>query len=314
MKKELAGIILFFLIVLTSVSLFSYHVDDPHVGHNFFSLPDNIHNSVGLFGAHLSGLFVFLFGMGAFWIPVVLGFISVWLLKERSKKVIWLTLLGGLLLMISSGGMAFLFKDNYQLWGTSVSSGGIIGISITSFLLKYANITGCIIILLFLMVVGFILSTGISVITLATFINEKTRELFKIMQDDFKEFSQFTQSKLDDWKKRREEARKQIDITPMVSEVEDTVSEKKKDLIKIPEIIEHPEPEPRKKKKKKADDGSDPVIVELEDELPEFKGDVEFNDIRETIEFKLPLISFLDEKKKVKRNINTDLLKEKARS
>jgi len=38
-----------------------------------------------------------------------------------------------------------------------------------------------------------------------------------------------------------------------------------------------------------------------------------FKDIREKIEFKLPLISFLDEKKKVKKNIDTELLREKAK-
>ncbi|MCK5165115.1 MAG: DNA translocase FtsK, partial [Desulfobacula sp.] len=41
--------------------------------------------------------------------------------------------------------------------------------------------------------------------------------------------------------------------------------------------------------------------------------DMEFIDIREKVEFNLPLISFLDEKKKVEKNIDTDLLKEKAK-
>ncbi len=315
MKKELAGIILFFLVVLTSVSLFSYHVDDPCVGNNFFTIPDNIHNGFGLFGAHLSGFFIFLFGLGAFWIPVILGLISVWLLKERSPKIIYLTLLGGVLLMISSGGMSFLFKDEYSLLGTSVSSGGIIGISITSFLLKYANITGCIIILLFFMTVGFILSTGVSVISLGQFIKKKTLDLSKVMKDDFEEFTTFSREKLNQWKLQREEARKQIDITPVPDIKSDEksmeLSDKRKNLIRIPEIIDIKESDPE------PDSTSpgfvEPVIVALEDDNKEFKADVEFDDIREEKEFKLPLISFLDEKKKVKRNIDTELLKEKSK-
>ncbi|MBT7260933.1 MAG: DNA translocase FtsK, partial [Desulfobacula sp.] len=94
MKKELYGILLFFSIVLTSVSLFSYHASDPCVANNFFNIPDNIHNAFGLLGAHLAGFFIFLFGMGAFWIPLILCLISVWLLKGRSVKIILLTLLG----------------------------------------------------------------------------------------------------------------------------------------------------------------------------------------------------------------------------
>ena len=132
MKKELYGILLFFLIVLTAVSLFSYHISDPCVGNDFFTIPDNIHNAFGLVGAHLSGFFIFLFGLGAFWIPVILGFISVWLLKGRSLKIIWLTLLGGLFLMICTGGMLFLFKDDYPVLGTSISSGGVIGLKVAA--------------------------------------------------------------------------------------------------------------------------------------------------------------------------------------
>lgn len=94
MKKELYGILLFFLIVLTAVSLFTYHASDPCVGNSFFSVPDHIHNSFGLLGAHFAGLFIYLFGLGAFWMPVIFGFVSVWLLKERAARIIWLTLLG----------------------------------------------------------------------------------------------------------------------------------------------------------------------------------------------------------------------------
>ncbi len=299
MKKELYGILLFFSIVLTSVSFFSYNVADPCVGNNFFIIPDNIHNAFGLLGAHFAGFFIFLFGLGAFWIPLVLGFCSVWLLKGRSVKIILLTLLGGLFLMICTGGLLFLFKDDYPLWGTTISSGGIIGNTFTSFLLKYANITGCIIVLLFFLITGFILATGISVISLGLFLRQKTIEFLTIMRDAFQEFINFFKEKYKNWKKKREQAKKEIDITPVFI--------KKDILIKIPEktlereFLQEPE------------DIFEPTIVELEEDDSEFKPDVEFSDIREKVEFNLPLISFLDEKKKVEKNIDTELLKEKSR-
>ena len=299
MKKELYGILFFFLIVLTSVSLFSYHVSDPCVGNQFFTIPDHIHNAFGLLGAHFAGFFIFLFGLGAFWIPVILGFISVWLLKGRAVKIIWLTQLGGLFLMICTGGMFFLFKDDYSVLGTTISSGGIIGIAFTSFLLKYANITGCIIILIFFMVIGLILATGISVITFGLFLNRKTSELVKTMREDFQEFIDFFKEKYGKWQEKRDQAKKLIDITP--------VPVKTDSIIKIPEKIfkieELQEPE----------EIFEPAIVELEEEDADYNPDMEFIDIREKVEFNLPLISFLDEKKKVERNIDTDLLKEKAK-
>lgn len=303
MKKELYGILLFFLVVLTAVSLFSYHISDPCVGNDFFTIPDNIHNAFGLLGSHLSGFFIFLFGLGAFWIPVILGFISVWLLKGRSLKIIWLTLLGGLFLMICTGGMLFLFKDDYPVLGTSISSGGVIGIAVTSFLLKYANITGCIIILTFFLIIGFILSTGISVISMGLFLRQKTMDLLEIMRDDFQEFIDFIKGQYSKWRERRERAKEkaneQIDITPVLVKADTII----KIPERIPQRVELPEPEVI----------FEPIIKELKKDDSDFKPDVEFMDIREKVEFNLPLISFLDEKQKVEKNIDTDLLKEKAK-
>ena len=299
MKKELYGILFFFLIVLTAVSLFSYHISDPCVGNDFFTIPDHIHNAFGLLGAHLAGSFIFLFGLGAFWIPVILGFISVWLLKGRSLKIIWLTLLGGLFLMICTGGMFFLFKDDYSVLSTIISSGGVVGIAFTSFLLKYTNITGCIIILTFFLIIGIILATGISVISLGLFLRQKTIELLKSMRENFQDFIDFCKETYKKWQEKREQAQKEIDITP--------VSFKGDTLIKIPENI------PEREALSDPEDIFEPVVVELEEDDSDFKPDVGFVDIREKVEFDLPLISFLNEQKKVERNIDTDLLKGKAK-
>ncbi|MCK5350291.1 MAG: DNA translocase FtsK 4TM domain-containing protein, partial [Desulfobacula sp.] len=252
-----------------------------------------------LLGAHLAGSFIFLFGLGAFWIPVILGFISVWLLKGRSLKIIWLTLLGGLFLMICTGGMFFLFKDDYSVLSTIISSGGVVGIAFTSFLLKYTNITGCIIILTFFLIVGIILATGISVISLGLFLKQKVIEFLKIMRENFQDVIHFFKEKYKKWQEKREQAQKEIDITP--------VSFKGETLIKIPEKI------PEREELPDPEDIFDPVIVELEEDGSDFKLDVGFADIREKVEFNLPLISFLNEQKKVERNIDTDLLKGKAK-
>ena len=107
MKKELTAIFLFFLIVLTAVSLYSYHAADPCVGNNALSLPDNVQNLFGLVGAHVAGFFVYLFGIGALWIPLILSLISVWYLKGKGRKIVWLTLIGGFMLTVSTGSIFF---------------------------------------------------------------------------------------------------------------------------------------------------------------------------------------------------------------
>ncbi len=312
MKKELYGILLFFLIVLTAVSLFTYNSADPCVGNSFFSIPDQIHNSFGLLGAHIAGLFIFLFGLGAFWVPVIFCFSGVWILKERTPRIIGMTLLGGLFLMIGTGGIFFLFKDAYPMLGTTISSGGVIGISFTSFLLKYANITGCIILLVFFLMIGFILATGVSLVTLGQFFQTRTAKLIFIMKADFEEGVVFIKERYVIWQERREERKKQIDITPVARD-EDA-------LIKLPEATLSEEMEASNKKpvndKKipvETNGSFEPHIVEPKEDDSDFVPNLDFGDIRENIEFNLPKISFLAEKKKVQRNIDTDLLKEKSR-
>lgn len=305
MKKELSGILLFFLILITAVSLFSYHAADPCVGHHFFKVPDHIHNAFGLVGAHIAGFFIFLFGLGAFWIPVVLGCVSVWLLKGRSVKIIGMTLVGGFFLMISTGGMFFLFKDTYAVLGTHVSSGGVMGIAVTSFLLKYANIAGCIIILVFFLMIGFILATGISVLSLGLFVHCRTMALLNTVRQDFQDGIDFVNQRYRIWQEKRQEKQQEIDITP-VAETQNT-------LIKLPEKMSEPDDLEKLDDFSESNDMFEPSIKALEMDDSEFNPDMEFLDIRETIQFSLPVISFLDEKKKVEQNIDTDLLKAKAK-
>jgi len=131
------------------------------------------------------------------------------------------------------------------------------------------------------------------------FLRQKIMDLLKIMREDFQEFIDFFKEQYSKWQEKREQAKKQIDITP--------VSVKEDAIIKLPEKIlqreELPEPE----------NIFEPIIKELEEDDSDFKPDVEFMDIREKVEFNLPLISFLDEKQKIEKNIDTDLLKEKAK-
>ena len=305
MKKELYGILLFFLIVFTTVSLLTYDSADPCTGNHFFTLPDQFHNAFGMFGAHLSGFFIYLFGLGAYWVPVILCCISIWGMKGRSGRILGLTVLGGLFLMISTGAIFYLFKNEYFVFGTTVTAGGVVGKVLTGFLLKYANIFGGIIILVFLFVVGTILATGISLVSAWRFIKKKSVEFYAVVLKDMQEGMDHINDLYAKWKKKREAQKKQIDITP-------DPAEEKEILIKLPEpeVVKAPEPiiaEPV------LPVFNEPSILEVELDDTEFIPDMGYTDVREKVTFKLPKISFLDEKKKVRKNIDAALLKEKSR-
>jgi S-DNA-T family DNA segregation ATPase FtsK/SpoIIIE len=162
MRREIIGILLFFLVILTLISLLSYSPTDPSI-HNARTT-SQIHNLFGLFGAHMSGLLIGLFGLGAFWIPILLLLISIHFFGNHPNRAIILTLVGGFFLIITTGSLLAIKQNHIVIFGSKFSSGGIIGIPLKSFLVKYSNATGGVIILSITWVIGLIMATGFSLI------------------------------------------------------------------------------------------------------------------------------------------------------
>ena len=177
MRKEIIGILLFFLVIFTLISLLSYSSSDPSI-HNA-KAAGNIHNLFGLIGAHWSGFLIGLFGIGSFWIPVLLLFASIHFFGNHPGRMVLLTVAGGVLLVITTGSLLSLKGNYFFIFGTKFSSGGIIGIPLKSFVVKYSNFTGGIIILALLWLMGFVLSTGFSILSFTKHLWSFTKRLWK---------------------------------------------------------------------------------------------------------------------------------------
>jgi len=162
MRREIIGILLFFIVILTLISLLSYSPTDPSI-HNA-KPAGQVHNLFGLFGAHLSGVLIGLFGLSAFWIPIILLLTSIHIFGNHPGKAIMLTIGGGILLIVTTGSLLAFKQNHFVLFGSKFSSGGIIGIPLKSFLVKYSNATGSAIILAIFWIIGLIMSTGFSLI------------------------------------------------------------------------------------------------------------------------------------------------------
>jgi S-DNA-T family DNA segregation ATPase FtsK/SpoIIIE len=165
MRREIAGILLFFLLILTLMSLLSFNPADPSFFH--VKTARGIHNMFGMLGAYLSGTLIGLFGIGAFWIPVLMLFLSIHFFGDRTYKDLAKIVAGGLLLLIATGSLTAVYRSTYEFFGTRFSAGGIIGSPLKSLLVKYSNTSGATVILLVPWVVGFILLTGFSFLTFA---------------------------------------------------------------------------------------------------------------------------------------------------
>ena len=162
MRKEIVGIFCFFLVIFTLISLLSFSPNDPSI--NNAKVTGSIHNLFGVVGAHVSGILIGLFGLGAFWIPLLLLLTSIHFFGDHPTQAKISTLIGGILLVITTGSLLATRQNAYVLFGSQFSAGGLVGIPLTSFLIKYTNFTGALIILILIWIIGFILATGFSLI------------------------------------------------------------------------------------------------------------------------------------------------------
>ena len=342
MKKELYGIFLFFLIILTTVSLFSYHAADPCVGNNPLSLPSHVHNLFGLVGAHVAGFFVYLFGIGSLWIPLILALLSFWALNGKGGRIIWLTLLGGFILIVSTGSIFYLFKEAYHFRSSMISAGGISGRFLAEGLLRYANLTGCVIVLFFFFLVGFTLATGISLKDLCLFLGSKAIWLYRTMAEDLAEGLAYIKTQMANAREQQKErrmarARRREEMEALKALPEETVSvpleqpqkrEKSRLMSGVPFLggkndkghndndhidTDRGGADIGDAEETDLDDILAPTIVEVVRDDTEYLADPVIRDIREEKTFTLPKLSFLDEKKKIRRQVDADLLQEKAR-
>jgi S-DNA-T family DNA segregation ATPase FtsK/SpoIIIE len=196
MRKEIIGILLFFLVIFTLISLVSYHQNDPSILHNT-GPSGSIHNIFGTMGAHLAGILIGLFGLGAFWIPVLLMLGSISLFGSRSSKLLLPMAGGGLLLLITTGSLLAFSQPRYELFGAEFSAGGIIGQPLQYFMVHYANKAGGFIILFLVWLIGFILTTGFSLIAFWG----RVRQTSSILGDRVKNFWV-------KWRERRQKIKK----------------------------------------------------------------------------------------------------------
>ena len=162
MRKEIYGIILFFLVIFTLISLLSYSPGDPSI--NNARPAGQIYNLFGVVGAHVSGMLIGLFGLGAFWIPLLLLLASIHFFGDHPSRAMIATLIGGVILVVITGSLLSVKQNQFILFGNKFSAGGLVGISFKAFLVKYTNTAGSVIILVLLWIIGFILATGFSLI------------------------------------------------------------------------------------------------------------------------------------------------------
>ncbi len=222
MRKEILGVILLFTLVFTAVSLLSYDPSDPSI--NYVRASGEVRNLFGLAGAHVAGFLVAVFGLGAFWVPIVLLVITLHVLKAYSRLTILVALAGGLLLMVATGGLLSMHQTDYSIFGKRFSSGGTLGIPLARMVQDWVNTTGGLIFLLTIWIIAFIMTTRLSLLALLKWLTSVCRGILSR-----------TKAAWMIWKERRHKAKRR-------AQTGQKLSQKKRPPVKIVEGS----PKPRK--------------------------------------------------------------------
>ncbi|GAA4903890.1 DNA translocase FtsK [Ferrimonas pelagia] len=165
------GLILTTLAALfTLFSLATYHPADP--GWSTVAWDGDVRNAMGLVGAWIADVLLFVFGITAFVIPFVvaivgwLAFHQAYQLTEIDYFSVGLRLIGFLLTVLSFATLASLNADDIHYF----SAGGVLGDVIASAMLPVFNLIGTTLILLCFIAAGFTLMTGLSWLTIAEWV------------------------------------------------------------------------------------------------------------------------------------------------
>ncbi|MEZ4526619.1 MAG: DNA translocase FtsK 4TM domain-containing protein [Desulfobacterales bacterium] len=159
MRREFITILKLFLLIFVLFSLLSHHPADLE---NLAWTDAKVHNLFGVLGACFSGAVTALFGLGSFWLPMMMILANFQITRNYPRQEIIHSALGGLMLMTASGSFLALWGDSCELFGSRFSSGGMIGIFLNSLIVGgFSRIGGTILLSLFLLI-AFSVTTGIS--------------------------------------------------------------------------------------------------------------------------------------------------------
>ena len=162
---EIVGILLVSAGVFIFLSLLSYSPIDP----SFFSYTSprvkEVHNWMGIVGSYVSSLLFQGFGFPSFLISFLLivfafCFIFRWELKYLSVKVA-----GWVLILLTTSSLFGLWAKPIGFYNRDLLFGGFLGEICSRNLIRYFNLPGATILLLMILILSFVLGTGISFIS-----------------------------------------------------------------------------------------------------------------------------------------------------
>jgi S-DNA-T family DNA segregation ATPase FtsK/SpoIIIE len=231
LKHEIIGILLIAVGVFLFLSLVSYHPMDP----SFFSYTSSkvkeIHNWMGIVGAYLSGLLFQGFGFPSFLISFVLVVFAFSFIFRWEWKYLSLKLAGWTVILITISSFFGLWLSPIRIYSQDLLMGGFIGEIFSRYLVRYFNRPGATILLSAILILSFVLGTGVSFISLVKYLGKGVQKLIEKI-GTLKMVRKESAEREKKLVKRKQERKEAKEVTPTVVVEKPSPPPKKEEVVK----------------------------------------------------------------------------------
>ena len=236
LKHEIVGIVLVSAGIFIFLSLVSYSPVDP----SFFSYTSpkvtGIHNWMGVVGSYVSSLLLQGFGFPCFLVPFLvivfsLSFIFRWELKYLSVK-----LAGWVVILLTTSSLFGLWAKPLGFYSRDLLFGGFLGEIFSRNLVRYFNLPGATILFVVILILAFVLGTGISFISVVRRLGSGVSRLAERV-GTVKMVRKERAERAKKWVKQKQEKGEAKETIPPVV-IEKTPPPKKRDEIREQEAFE----------------------------------------------------------------------------
>jgi DNA segregation ATPase FtsK/SpoIIIE, S-DNA-T family len=231
LKHEIIGILLIAVGVFLFLSLVSYHPMDP----SFFSYTSSkvkeIHNWMGIVGAYLSGLLFQGFGFPSFLISFVLVVFAFSFIFRWEWKYLSLKLAGWAVILITISSFFGLWLSPIRIYSQDLLMGGFIGEIFSRYLVRYFNRPGATVLLSVILILSFVLGTGVSFISLVKYLGKGVQKLIEKI-GTLKMVRKESAEREKKLVKRKQERKEAKEVTPTVVVEKPSPPPKKEEVVK----------------------------------------------------------------------------------
>jgi len=166
LKREIIGLLLIAIALFLFLSLISYNPADPSLFSFSSQKVKAISNWMGIVGAYISGLLFQGFGFPSFLISFVLGLYAFSFILNWEWKYPLVKFGGWAIILFAFSSLFSLWMKPLKVYAQDLLVGGFIGEILSKHLVRYFNLPGATVIFTVILILGFVLGTGISFIAL----------------------------------------------------------------------------------------------------------------------------------------------------